>query len=57
MRTVKMGEPQIKKHSVRYDALDDNEMLSAVYVLKTALPKEIPSEITVSIEEATEKEV
>jgi hypothetical protein len=39
-----------KKHSVRYDAVDNNAGIQSVYVMRTSLPAKIPQAITVKIE-------
>lgn len=48
-----MGSPEDKKHSKRYNAVEDTAAMSTAYVLKTALA-EIgnPAKIKVTIEAA-----
>lgn len=38
-----------KKHSVRYNAKDEDAACSSVYIAKSALPKPFPKELVVTI--------
>lgn len=52
-KVVVLGKPQAKKHSVRFDAADDDAALSNVYVSNAAM-QELgnPSSIRITIEAA-----
>ena len=39
-----------KKHSVRYDAIDDKAAITSVYVMKTALNNKVPQIINIKLE-------
>jgi hypothetical protein len=39
-----------KKHSVRYDARDEDTAVTAVYVMKHSLPSPYPKQITISLD-------
>lgn len=39
-----------KKHSVRYDAVDNDAAVMSIYVMKTAIVNPIPQTITVKVE-------
>jgi hypothetical protein len=49
--TVYLRLNDVKKHSVRYDKINENNVLTAMYVLKTAFGSGVfPSEIRVTVE-------
>lgn len=45
-----------KKHSIRYDAKDNNAAITSVYVMKSSLPKPYPTNITITINHNVEME-
>lgn len=51
--TVVLGQPQEKKHVVRFDATDDDAAMSSSYITKAAI-KELgnPKKVKITIEAA-----
>jgi len=39
-----------KKHSVRYDAIDNDAAIRTTYIMKTSLPSKIPQYIIIKLE-------
>lgn len=39
-----------KKHSIRYDAVDKDAVLSSAYIRKADLPRPLPLEIKITVE-------
>lgn len=49
--TIRMNFQSEKKHSIRYDAADDNAEISSVYISKRALTSPYPKELIVTVSE------
>lgn len=50
MISVKMTINSEKKHSIRYDAADNNAIITSIYVMKSGLQMPYPQKITVKVE-------
>jgi len=48
--TIPMKINSEKKHSVRYDAKDNDAGVTSVYIMKSSLTTPYPSEVTISVE-------
>jgi len=52
--TIPMKINSEKKHSVRYDAVDNTAGITSVYVMRSSLPNKIPQTLIVKVEMETE---
>lgn len=51
-QTVKMGNPDVKKHSVRFDAVEEKAVLKSIYIMKEAFDDgKIPAVVYVTLGE------
>lgn len=50
MKTIPMKKYEEKKHSVRYNAAEEDAAIKSVYIMKSHLPTSFPEEVTVTLE-------